>query len=136
MSARDIAEDADASLRQIRSAVARMVAKKKRFEGKTAARRYCLRLKSSLIHGASTRHQGVEFVFSPRDDAVGRGDEAVSVDLVIAWRDLSYDRHGGTYWVGSGPPVFGWARLKAVLIDSGGSASVRVLPCRPRGNTG
>jgi len=44
MSARDIAEETDASLQQIRSAVARLVAKRKvRFEGKTAARRYWAR---------------------------------------------------------------------------------------------
>ncbi len=44
MSARDIAEETGASLEQIRSAVGRLVSKKKvRFEGKTAARRYWAR---------------------------------------------------------------------------------------------
>jgi DNA-binding NarL/FixJ family response regulator len=41
MAARDIAEETGATLVQIRSAVARLVAKSKvRFDGKTAARRY------------------------------------------------------------------------------------------------
>ncbi len=40
MSARDIAEETGASLEQIRSSVGRLVPKKMRFEGKTAARRY------------------------------------------------------------------------------------------------
>jgi|GEM_PF-1505378 len=44
MGARDIADETGASLPQIRSAVARLVSKKKvRFEGKTAARRYWAR---------------------------------------------------------------------------------------------